>query len=580
MLGEKTNKATFKNNQITFSETIDKDLSRLRAYSEQNKIHEVNKCVHFLLSNPKFWIVCYESNKNYFRFNFLESNSITDKGNILNENDLEFFNNLSMNISRGKFNFGSIMNINTSKLSKRSFGISDYRNEIVQKGIAIILQELSEHRFLDSNFGFRKGKSCHDAIKYIKKKVPSGMWAIEGDISKCFDRFNNKRIVSLICKKYVSHQIFIDLLYKALKTKIILINSSSINKLDTIKGCVVNRVLFSIYLHELDVFIDKSEILDKFRNTKSATINPKFKALLSVSKEENQKAENIKKSKGKLSYWKFLQELKLKKLKIAEKKNIPRVNFKGINRRIVYARYAHNFILFVWGTKNDCLELKKFVRNFLKGNLDLDFSEEKSRITFLKKEKANFLGFQIWQSPVKILTKNSDINFFTKISRVNMNSKFCGASLQKPRIQITFSFYEVLRKLVDKGLVRYKAGKFYPTSYKSLLQFKIGQIIFYIKSLFSCLVSYYGLAYNWYYAKILYNYFGLYCAAMTIAHKTKSKISNVFQKYGSRLTLKESTKVIVSFGVFSTPKLKKNVYNSSITFSQVTQILNKNFSPL
>jgi len=40
--------------------------------------------------------------------------------------------------------------------------------------MAVILEQLSEHKFYECNFGFRRGKSTHDALAYIKKKVPSG----------------------------------------------------------------------------------------------------------------------------------------------------------------------------------------------------------------------------------------------------------------------------------------------------------------------------------------------------------------------------------------------------------------------
>jgi len=356
----------------------------------------------------------------------------------------------------------------------------------------------------------------------------------------------------LIRKKYISHQTFIDLLYKVLKAKIVLLNSSFIRKIETPQGFSISLILCNIYLHELDIFINESEKLKKFRNAKASIANPQLKALLSVSKEEDEQAKNIKRSKGKLKYWKFLHKLRVSKLKFAEKNGINRVIFKGKNRRIVYVRYADNFIIFVWGTKNDCLEIKKLVKNFLKANLDLDFSEEKSHITYLKKSKANFLGFQIWQSPKKILSKKSDINPYGKTDRVKTNSKFRGAFMQTPGIQITFNMNEVLRKLVDKGLVRYKARKFFPTSYKSALQYDIPNIVLYIKSIFRGLAYYYGFAHNRSDAKVLYNYFGRYCTAMTIAHKTKSKVSKVFKKYGSELTITDSkNKVIASFDVFS-----------------------------
>ena len=569
------NKDTFKDIQKRSSKTIAEELSRLREYSKQNNINEVNNLVKSLLSNPKFWILCYESIKSNPGVQSSGANAFTRKAETIAGIDLDLFHRLSINIPKGNFKFSPLRKANIPKPQGglRPLGIANSRDKIVQKGLAVILEELSEHRFLDCSFGFRKGRSCHDAIAFVKKKVPSGMWAIEGDISKCFDRFNHKRLVSLIRKKYVSNQVFMDLLYKALKTKIISINSSFINKLGTPQGSVVSPILCNIYLHELDIFMNENVTLNKFQNSKTAAANPKFKALFSVTKEEALEAENIRKSKGKLKYWKFLHKRRVYMLKLAEEKNIPRTIFRGPNRRITYVRYADNFIIFVWGTKNDSLEIKKLVKNFLKGNLDLDLSDEKSRITFLKKEKANFLGFQIWQSSSKLPSKKSEVNPLGKLDRVKISSKFRGAIMRIPRIRITFSMNNVLSKLVDKGLVRYKAGKFFPTSFKSALQYDIANIVLYNKAVFHGLANYYGFAHNWYDAKTLYNYYGLYCTAMTIAHKTKSKVPKIFKKYGPELTIQDNNnKTIASYGLLSNSKFKKNVKSSHVSFSDITSI--------
>lgn len=58
--------------------------------------------------------------------------------------------------------------------------------------MAVILEQLCEYRFHECSFGSCRGKSTHDALTYIEKKVSSGMWAIEGDLSKCFVSFNHK----------------------------------------------------------------------------------------------------------------------------------------------------------------------------------------------------------------------------------------------------------------------------------------------------------------------------------------------------------------------------------------------------
>jgi Cytochrome c oxidase subunit III len=60
------------------------ELSHLREYSVQNNITEVNKCVNSLLSNPKFWILCYESIKSNPGVNSPENIFLTEKALTMN----------------------------------------------------------------------------------------------------------------------------------------------------------------------------------------------------------------------------------------------------------------------------------------------------------------------------------------------------------------------------------------------------------------------------------------------------------------------------------------------------------------
>lgn len=558
-------------------ELITTKLSELKKFSIKNDIAEVNNIVILLLGSPEFWILCYDAIKSNPGVSSPGGSIFLGNPKTLDGIEIIFFEKLAKKICNGSFRFSPIRKIDIPKPKggTRPLGIADSRDKIVQKGIAVILEQLSEHRFIEPSFGFRRGRSCHDALSYIRKKVPSGMWAIEGDISKCFDRFHHKALVSVIRKKYITQQVFIDLLYKALKVKIIALNSSFVNKIGTPQGSVVSPILCNIYLHELDLFITDGEILAKYRSSKAATQNPVFTKRLKLTKEELLTSENVKRDKGKWKYWKHLHKLRVTKLKRLKEEKVPRLLHKGINRHYTYVRYVDDFIIFVWGTKNDCIEIRKIVKNFLKSNLKLDLNMEKTHITDLKKNKATFLGFQLWQSPAKLLYKKKDVNPLENIDRIKMNSKFRGATMQTPRLRVTFSMESILRKLVDKGMARFNNGKFHPTSYKAALQYDIPNIVNYLKMVFRGIANYYGHAHNWYDAKSLYNYFGKYCAAMTIAHKTKSNITKVFKKYGENLEIKDGNKILANFGTLSNSSFQKGLtkYREDFTVLNVENLL-------
>lgn len=192
----------------------------------------------------------------------------------------------------------------------------------------------------------------------------------------------------------------------------------------------------------------------------------------------------------------------------------------------------------------------------------LDLSKEKTKITHLKTDKVNFLGFQLWQSSQRIMSQKKDINPLGELDKGGSITKFRGATYQVPRLRITFSMTNILKKLVDKGLARYKGGKFFPTSYKSVLQYEVANIVRYLKFVFRGLVNYFGIAHNWYDAKSLYNYYGLFCVAMTIAHKTKSSVPKIFKKYGDSLRISNANnQIITEYGSLSNSSFK----NISIT---------------
>ncbi len=83
---------------------------------------------------------------------------------------------------------------------KRTLGILEYEDKIVQKGIAKILNAIYEQDFLDSSFGFRPNRNGHDALKilnvYIEKRNTN--YIVDVDIKGFFDNVAHKWMMEFL----------------------------------------------------------------------------------------------------------------------------------------------------------------------------------------------------------------------------------------------------------------------------------------------------------------------------------------------------------------------------------------------
>ena len=71
----------------------------------------------------------------------------------------------------------------------RSIGIPTVEDKILQLGITKILEAIFEPNFIKESYGFRKGRSCHDALKRVNDEILSKKvnYVIEADIEGFFD---------------------------------------------------------------------------------------------------------------------------------------------------------------------------------------------------------------------------------------------------------------------------------------------------------------------------------------------------------------------------------------------------------
>lgn len=135
---------------------------------------------------------------------------------------------------------------------KRKLGIPVVMDRIVGVSMHSVLEEIYDPDFTVSNFGFRRGKSQHQAMRHLQRLVKEGReWAVAVDLKSFFDEIPHGLILKLIRRKVADEQ-FVTMIARLLKAGVII--DGVFEK--TTKGCPqgspLSPMLSNIVLNELD----------------------------------------------------------------------------------------------------------------------------------------------------------------------------------------------------------------------------------------------------------------------------------------------------------------------------------------
>jgi len=84
----------------------------------------------------------------------------------------------------------------------RQLGIPTAMDRMIQQAIHQVLQPIYEPEFSESSYGFRPGRSAHDAVRQARANVASGLrWVVDMDLEKFFDRVNHDLLISRLRRK-------------------------------------------------------------------------------------------------------------------------------------------------------------------------------------------------------------------------------------------------------------------------------------------------------------------------------------------------------------------------------------------
>nr|WP_236064754.1 reverse transcriptase/maturase family protein [Reticulibacter mediterranei] len=259
----------------------------------------------------------------------------------------------------------------------RGLGLPTWSDKLLQEVIRLILEAYYEPQFSPHSHGFRSGRGCHTALTAIRDDWSGTKWFIEGDISQYFDTIDHTVLVAILGEKLKDNR-FLRLISNLLKAGYLEEWKFHRTLSGSPQGGVVSPILSNIYLDKFDRYVEQMLIPEYTRGTERR-FNPEYERLRAQAKRR--KRAGKRKEARKL--WTQVQRL--------PSRDPQDPDF----RRLKYVRYADDTLFGFIGNRAEAEEIREKIANWLRDNLKLTLSIEKTLITNASSDAARFLGYEI-----------------------------------------------------------------------------------------------------------------------------------------------------------------------------------------
>lgn len=139
----------------------------------------------------------------------------------------------------------------------RMLGIPTVLDRLIQQAMHQVLSPLFDPDFSASSYGFRSGRSAHQAVKAARKHVESGLrWVVDLDLEKFFDRVHHDTLMSLV-KRKVGDRVVLSLTDRYLKAGILEGGLTTARTEGTPQGGPLSPLLSNVLLDELDKELER-----------------------------------------------------------------------------------------------------------------------------------------------------------------------------------------------------------------------------------------------------------------------------------------------------------------------------------
>lgn len=246
----------------------------------------------------------------------------------------------------------------------RPLGIPTILDRIIQECIRIIIEPICEAKFYPHSYGFRPYRAqkhaiadiCH-ALNVPAKPENKAVFALEGDIKGCFDNINHRILLQKLWRIGIHDKRIITIIRQTLKAGYVEYDVLYNTAVGTPQGGIISPLLSNVYLNDFDWYVGRmySEPVRQCR----------------------QKGNDI--------------------ARLRRQGVIPKYNF----------RYADDWIILTT-KQREAERLKKHLTKYFRYKLKLELSDEKTKITDMRKDGAEFLGFVIRAARPRGASKDSE----------------------------------------------------------------------------------------------------------------------------------------------------------------------------
>lgn len=340
---ELTKKTRLRNNEYyNLQETYDK------LYEESKNKKTFNKLMPIIMSEQNILLAYRNIKKNKgSKTPGVDPKNILDMGEIESHKLVQRIRKRLENYTPQKVRRKLIPKAN-GKL--RPLGIPTIEDRIVQQCVKQVLEPICEAKFHKHSYGFRPNRSAHHAVKRVDFLMMNSKlhYVVDIDIKGFFDNVNHAKLIKQMWAIGIRDKNLLCIIGKMLKAEI---EGEGIPTKGTPQGGILSPLLSNIVLNELDWWISNQ--------------------------------------------WETMANIKHKQSKnLASAKNKYAIMKKTALKEMFIVRYADDFKILCRDAK---MAQRAFVavKKWLKDRLDLDISPEKSKITNLRKNYTEFLGFKM-----------------------------------------------------------------------------------------------------------------------------------------------------------------------------------------